>query len=123
MFRRSLAAVVVLCVIASFVVAAEYTGIITKIDDKEVTIKVLKDKKDKDGEEKKFKVGKDVKIVRKAKDKDDEKVSLGDFGTAVEKATKAEKGPKGVRATIKTDGEGDKEAVTEITVTTGKKGK
>jgi hypothetical protein len=121
MFRRSLAAVVVLFVVASLVVAGSYTGVITKIDKDEITVKVRKDKKDKEGEEKKFKIGKDIKIVRKAKDKDDEKVSMDDLKSAVEKAAKAEKGPKGVVAKITTEGEGDKEAVTEIN-TFGRKG-
>jgi len=123
MFRRSLAAVVVLFVVASLVVAGSYTGVITKISDSEVTIRVRKDKDDKKGEEKTFKVSKDVKIVRKAKDKDDEKVSIGDFAKTVEKATEAKKGPKGVFAKIETEGEGNKEKVTSITTGGGRKGK
>jgi hypothetical protein len=120
--RRILTAAVVLFVVSSLVLAGEYTGIITKIDKDEVTIKVRKDKDDKEGTEKKFKVGKDVKIVRKAKDKDDEKVEMKAFGEAVEKAAKAEKGIKGVFATIKTEGKDKDETVTEI-ATRGRGGK
>ena len=62
MFRRSLASMVVMFVVVSIVAAGSYTGIVTKIDDKEVTIKVKKDKKDKEGEEKKIKINKDTKF-------------------------------------------------------------
>src|SRR5262249_25917725 len=95
----------------------------TKIDKDEITIKVRKDKTDKEGEEKKFKVSKDVKISKKGKTKDDEPttVSVEDFTKAVEKA--ADGKAKGVFATVETEGEGSKEAVTKITFGGGRKGK
>jgi len=117
MFRRSLAAVVVLFVVASLVVAGSYTGVITKISKDEVTIKVRKNKKDKDGEEKKFKIGKDAKYyTQKAKGEPTDS-TFEDVAKGVEGAK------KGARATVETDGEGDKETVTKVTLKTGKKGK
>jgi hypothetical protein len=124
MFRRSLAAVVVLFVIASIVVAGTYNGIITKMDDKEITIMTKKDKKDKEFTEKKvIKVNKDTKFFQGAgKDKDPKESSLGDATKAVE--TAVEKSPlKGARATVTTDGEGDKEVASKVTIQGGKKGK
>jgi len=117
MFRRSLAALVVLFVVGSLVIAGSYSGTITKIDKDEITIKVKKDKKDKVGEEKKFKVGKDAKYFAKKKGEDAKESSLGDVVKAVEGSK------KGSKATIETDGEGDKETVTKITITSGKKAK
>ena len=114
MFRRSLAAVVVLFVVASLVVAGSYSGVITKISKDEVTIKVKKDKEDEEGEEKKFKVDEDAKyFTQKGKDvaKDS---TFEDVAKAVEGAK------KGSLATIETDGEGDKETVTKISFGGGK---
>src|SRR4051794_10731961 len=119
MIRRGLAAVVVTLVIASVVAAGTYTGIVTKIDDKEVTVKYRKDK-ESDLEEKKFKLNKDTKFSTK-EGKDDAKDStLADAKKAVETAVESSKA-KGAYARIETEGEGDKEVVVKITLVSRKK--
>jgi len=110
MFRRSLAAVVVLFVAGSILVAGSYRGVVTKIDDKEATVKVFKDKKDKEGEEKKFKINKDTKFYTKQGKDEAKESSLGDVTKIVEGAK------KGAGVTIETEGEGDKEVITKVTV-------
>jgi len=119
MFRRSLAAVVVLCVISSLVVAGTLEGVITKASDKEITVKTKKDKKDKEysGDVKTININKDTKFfTQKGKDEAKES-SLGDATEAVKKAADNEKNPlKGARATIETEGEGDKEVATKVTL-------
>jgi hypothetical protein len=114
MLRRCLSAALVLFVLTGFVFAETYRGIITKIDDKEVKITVRK-KGEKEGVEKTFKVGKDVKVMRrKGKDAEPESMTIGDVKEAIEKA----KGKvKGVFATVETEGEGSKETATKITIT------
>ena len=103
MLRRSLAAVVVVLVVGSFVFAETVRGVVTKISDSEVTIKVRKDKDDKEGTEKKYKITKDTKfMIKKGKDEAKES-SLGDITKAVEKAAAAEKGPKGQFATLEVE--------------------
>jgi hypothetical protein len=121
MFRRGLAVAVVLCFVGSVVVAGTYNGVITKLSDKEVTVKVFKDKDDKEGKEMTFKVNKDTKYyVGQGKDKDPKESSLGDVTKAVETAVEKSKA-KGLFSKIETDGEGDKEVVTKITTRGGKK--
>ena len=61
MLRRSLAAVVVVLVVGSFVFAETVRGIVTKISDSEVEITVRKDKEDKEGTKKTYKITKDTK--------------------------------------------------------------
>jgi len=118
MFHRCLAAVVVLFVVASIVVAGTYEAVVTKISDKEIVIKVKKDKDDKKfSEEKKLTVNKDTKFYTKKGKDEPKESSLGDVTKAVEKAVDNEKNPfKGARATIETEGEGDKEVVTKVTI-------
>jgi hypothetical protein len=104
MFRRSLAAVVVVLVVSSFVFAETVRGIVTKISDTEVEVTVRKDKDDKEGTKKTYKVTKDTKfMIKKGKDAEAKESSLGDITTAVEKASKAEKGPKGQFATLEVE--------------------
>ena len=124
MLRRMLSASAVLFVLAGFVFAETYQGLITKIEKDEIKITVRK-KGEKKGEEKTFKVSKDLKISKKGKNKDDDPtdVSVSDFTKAVEKAASGEGKQKGVGATIETDGEGDKETVTKITYGGGGKRK
>src|SRR5262245_54794448 len=121
MLRRMLSAAAVLFVLAGFVFAETYNGIITKIDKDEIKINVRKKGEKGKGEEKTFKVSKDVKISKKGKTKDDEptSVSVADFTKAVEKA--ADSKAKGVFASIETEGDGAKETVTKITYGGGKK--
>src|SRR6478672_9418759 len=105
MLRRSLAAVVVVLVVGSFVFAETVRGIVTKISDSEVEITVRKDKEDKEGTKKTYKITKDTKFFVGAKKKGDEpkESSLGDITKAVEKAAAAEKGPKGQIATLEVE--------------------
>ena len=102
MLRRSLAAVVVVLAVGSFVFAETVRGIVTKISDKEVEITVRKDKTDKEGTKKTYKITKDTKFVTK-KGKEETDSSLGDITKAVEKAAAAEKGPKGQFATLEVE--------------------
>lgn len=126
MLRRSLGAALVLFVVGGFVLAETYQGLITKLDDKEVTIKTRGKKKGEKGKEYTFKVSKDVKIQKAGKSKDDEptSVSLSDVKKMIDKGVKV-KGQddpiKGVRGKIETTGEGDKETATTITVGGGRR--
>jgi len=116
MLSRSLAAVVVLFVVGTFLTAGEHTGIVTSVSKDEIKMTVGAKKGEK-GTEKTFKVGKDVKITKKVDDKD-ETVSLED---ATKMATEGKGKIKGFRAKVTTEGEGDKEMVTAIAIQTGKK--
>jgi hypothetical protein len=110
MLRRCVSAALVLFVIGGFVLAGEYTALITKIDKDEAKVKVFK-KGDREGVEKTFKVSKDVKVMRrKGKDTEPETSSISDVEKAIEKSK-----AKGVFARIETEGEGTKEMVTKIT--------
>jgi len=122
MFRRSLAAVVVVCVVGSIVAAGTIDCVVTKVTDKEITVKTKKDKKDKEyTEEKTIKVNKDTKFFTKKGKGEATESSLGDVTTAVEKAVKNEKNPlKGARATIETD---DKDDTVAAKVTVNQRGK
>src|SRR5262249_50657660 len=117
MLRRSLAAVVVVLVVGSFVFAETVRGIVTKISDSEVTITVRKDKDDKEGTEKKFKITKDTKFYAiKKGEKEAKESSLGDITKAVETAVEKSKA-KGQFATL----EVDDGKVTKYTAGFGKK--
>jgi len=121
MLRRGLASALVMFVIAGFVLAGTYNGTVTKIDKDSVTILVKKDKKDKNPEEKTFKV-KDLKVNLKSgkKGADLKESTLDDITKAISES----KGKvKGVNATIETDGEGDKEVVTKVNYSVGGKKK
>ena len=116
MLRRCVSAAAVLFVLVGFVAAGSYQGLITKYDKEkgEVTFKVKTKGEKKLGDEKTMKVGKTVKIMKaKGKGKDAEEATDKDISEAIENA----KGKvKGVMAKIETDGEGDKEMVTSVTI-------
>jgi len=117
MLSRSLAALVVVLVVGG-IVAGSYTGQITAISDKEVTVLVKKDKKDKEGTKMTFKVNDKTEHFQGAKKGEEpKKISVGDISKRLE-----DKEAK-VFGKVETDGEGDKEIVTKITVGGGKKGK
>jgi len=118
MVRRSLAAVVVLFVVGSLVLAGTYNGTCTKSEDGKITVNVKKDKKDKEGEDKKFTVNKETKYFKFPAKKGDDPTASDE--SAFNKAVKDSE--KGVRVRIETEGEGDKEVVTKVTYG-GKKGK
>jgi len=102
MLRRSLAAVVVVLVVGSFVFAETVRGIVTKISDSEVTIKV-RSKEDKEGTEKKYKITKDTKFhVIKKGEKEASESSLGDITKGVETAVEKSKA-KGQFATLEVE--------------------
>jgi len=106
MFRRSLAAVVVVLVISGFVVGATVQGLITKVEDKKITAKVKKDKKDKEGEEKTYTTNDKTEYFQgQGKDKDPKKIELDDLKKAV--------GEKGVGARIETNDDG---VATKVTI-------
>ena len=116
MFRRSVAALVVLFVAVGLIGAGTYQGMITKVSDTEVTILVKKDKDDA-GTSKTFKISKDTKIAAsQGKDKDPKESTITELSTALK-----DRGDKGVRGKIETEGEGDKEVVKKITFGGGKK--
>jgi hypothetical protein len=86
MLGRGLAGLALALVIGAAVVAEETRGTITKISDDSVTIRTFGGfgKGGGKGEDKTFKISKDVKIVRSAgKDKDDVKLTLDELKTAV----------------------------------------
>ena len=119
MLSRFIASAAVLFVIGGYVLAGEYTAMISKSDKDGITFtKREKGKKGK-GEEVTIKYGKDVKIT-----KGEDKVKADDFAEMVTKAAEGKGKMKGVFAKITTDGEGDKETVSSIEITQRKgKGK
>src|SRR5262245_22206474 len=97
MFRRSVAAAVVLFVVGGFVLAETYTGLITKLEKDKVTVKVRK-KGEKKGKEMTFKVNKDTKIQKFVKKGEDpETISISDVQKLIDKGYK----PKGKDEAIK----------------------
>ena len=65
------------------VMAEEFRGNVTKIEDGSITVKTFAFGKDKKSEEKTFKVSDDVKVTRTAgKDKDPVKLTLSELKTA-----------------------------------------
>jgi hypothetical protein len=81
--RRFVGAMVVALLICGYVLADEFRGSVTKVEDGSVTVKSFGGK-DKKGEEKTFKVSKDVKITRTAgKDKEEVKLTLDELKTAI----------------------------------------
>lgn len=118
MLRRFVSAAVALFVITGFLVAGEYTGLITKISKDDVTFKAFAKKGEK-GEDKTLKVASDVKITKKSKDAEEE-VKIDDITKMIEES----KGKrKGVFGKITTEGEGDAEKVTKIVIGGGKRKK
>jgi hypothetical protein len=129
MLRRSVGAALVLFVLGGFVLAETYRGLITKMTDKEVTIKVAK--KGEKPKEMTFKVSKDTKIQKAGKKgSEPETLTVSDLQKLIKKGFKP-KGKdetiEGVRGRIETEGEGDSATVKTITVggrgKGGKKGK
>jgi hypothetical protein len=128
MLSRCVGAAVILAVLGGFVVAESFRGVITKTDIKDgkgtITVKIRKGKgDDAKTEEKTFKVTADTKISKRkgrGKDAETEEVKVEDFIKAVEKASKAEKGPKGVFGRIET--KDDTDEVKSITTGGGRRG-
>src|SRR5262249_17074171 len=95
MFHRAAAALIVVLAFTGVLLAGETRGRITKIEDDSSTIRTLgvrfdatKGKSIGEPEEKKFKIGKDVKIICViAKGTEDAKMTLDDLKAAV-KASK-----------------------------------
>jgi len=94
MLNRTLAGLVVVLAFTGALLAEETRGSITKIEDGSITIRALVVRFDKDTgksigkpEEKTFKIGKDLKIVRvKDKRTEDVQLTLADLKTAVKVA-------------------------------------
>ena len=108
---RGLAAVVVLFAAGSLLLAGNYTGVVTKISKDEV---IIKDRK----EDHKLKLDKNTKFYRRAPKEDvGKELSLGDVVKAVKDAVENSKA-KGAAARVETEGEGDKEVVTKVTLFT-----
>jgi hypothetical protein len=127
MLRRSLGAALVLFVLGSFVLAETYQGVfVSKIEDGKVTFK----SPGKKGKEMTVKLSKDVKYTKAGK-KGAEPTTLkvDEVQELIKKGTKfgkkgEEKTIEAIRATVKTEGEGDKEEVVSVEIGGGKgKGK
>jgi len=86
MLWRGLAGLALAMLIGAAVVAEETRGTITKISDDSITIRTFGGfgKGGGKGEDKTFKISKDVKIVRsQGKDKDDVKLTMAELKTAM----------------------------------------
>src|SRR5262245_16672877 len=86
MLGRSVAALVVALAVGGLVLAEETFGFVTKVEDGTITLRTGGGfgKKKVDPEDKTFKVGRDVKIIRiVGKDKDEVKLTLDELKTAV----------------------------------------
>ena len=104
--RRIVGALVVALLIGGYVLADEFRGNVTKIEDGKITVKQFAFGKDKKAEEKTFTVSKEVKVVRAGgKDKEDVKLTLDELKTAVKVTA--------VRVTVTHDGDN----ATEIKIT------
>jgi len=117
MLRRFVATFAVLFVFAGLLLAGNYTGSLTKINDDGTKITVKIDDKDKE-----FNVASDAKFVTTVKG---EKTNI-EPGKAAKMLTKRldKAGDKGIAVTVTTSGEGKDEKVTEVTIKGGKgKGK
>jgi len=124
MLRTLSCACAALLVCGLIVVAAEKQFLISEVDTDKNTItgKEVKGKNDF-GDKVTIKLGKDVKIVRGVFDPDTKSFKDGDpieGGIKNEMFSKDKLGEKGKRVRITTEGEGDKETVTKISVV-GKK--
>jgi hypothetical protein len=107
MFNRFISAVAVMFLLAGFLVAADYKGVLTKIDEgKTITVKI-------DDAEKTFKINDKTEFSGKRKG-EDVTFKQEQVAKLLEKAT------KGRPVTIKTEGEGAKEVVTKVSFTGGK---
>lgn len=125
MVRKLFCSMFVMAIALGVAAAGEFQGRILKVDGDTVTVQKLKGKGKKvenDGDPVKLKVGKDAKIVGGKFDKDAKKVVDGDAVTDGLKNEMFSKiSDKGITATITTEGEGDKEAITKIRVVMKKK--
>jgi len=105
------AALLLACLAGSSVaLAGSYTGKLESINDKEVVINVKKDARDKEGEKKTFKLGKDAKALLGAAKKGDEPRP----STAADLAKALEEKKVGF-AKVETAGEGAKEEAVTVT--------
>lgn len=112
--NRFVTSAVVLLVVAGFVGAETLKGcIITKIEGDKIFLVVGKTKK-AEGTKKELALSKDVKITR-TMGEETKTVELEKFTKFLEKAKRP------VRATITTEGEGEKATVTKIELGGGKK--
>jgi hypothetical protein len=113
--KKFAGAAVVLVLAAGIALADAVRGIITKVDDKEVTV-VVRKKGEKKGETKTFKLAEKVKFSKRKGKDDKEDSTLSELKKAIENS----KGKtKGVRGTV----EVKDEKVTEITFGGGRKGR
>lgn len=100
MLRRGLVGLAFALAICGIVMAEDTRGTVTKVEDGSITVRTgggFGKNKEK-SEEKTFKVGKDVKVVRvMGKDKEDVKLTLDELKTAVKVTT--------VRVTVTHDGD------------------
>ena len=108
MVRRVLSAFVVLLAFAAFILAGEIKGKITKVDAENNKITVTVDDKDQE-----LTITKDTKFISPKGNELKGGLKSKAFG---EKALK-----KGISATITTEKKNDKEVVTEVKLTGGKK--
>jgi hypothetical protein len=85
MFRRTLGAALVLCVVGGFALAETFQGVITKIDGDTVTLRTRGKGKGEKGTTHTFKITKDTTITKAAGKKGSEatKVSASDLKIAV----------------------------------------
>jgi len=84
-------------VVGGLVLADDTAGRLTKVEDGSITITTVAKKRGEKGEEKTFKIGRDVKITRSVKDKEDIKLSIDELKIAAKVTT--------VFVTITHDGE------------------
>lgn len=124
MFSRFVPATLVMLVVGGLVVAGTYEGILTKVEDKQITIRTFgkkKDKKREKGEEKVLKINKDTKFVKTVDDKE-ETVALDDVKKMLTKGKGGKAKAKGkgrggfVPVKVTTKGEDDKEVVTKVEI-------
>ena len=83
MLSRSLAGLAFTLAIGGLVLADETRGTLTKVEDGSITITTRAQKRGEKGEEKTFKVSKDVKVTRvSGKDKEEVKLTLDELKVA-----------------------------------------
>jgi hypothetical protein len=88
MLHRILGALVIAAGVGGVVLAEDTAGRVTKVEDGSITITTLSKNKGEKGEEKTFKVSKDVKVSKSGgKDKEDVKLTLDELKTAAKVTT------------------------------------
>ena len=127
MIRKLFCSMCVMAVAVAFVAAEEFQARITKVDGDKVTVQKMKGfgkKAEKDGDPITL-TAKGAKVVSAKQDPDDKKKQIdGDEvkdGLKNEMFSKIDEAKGGVRATIVTEGEGDKATITKIRVQGKKK--